>query len=159
MNQGEITTGRHRLRWIRPLRPAAIHPGARREAGRHGGNKPRRRHTPRQSGSVFPDMQEVDKLLARDDVDMVYIATPPFLHYPQALAALEAGKHVICEKPLAMTLEQADAMIDVARKRGRLLTVNLMQRYNPIFDAVKHLIQCPDAGRSLARIFRKLRFG
>ena len=52
---------------------------------------------------------------------MVYIATPPFLHYPQALAALEAGKHVICEKPLAMTLEQADAMIAVARKQGRLL--------------------------------------
>ena len=51
----------------------------------------------------IPDIEEVDKLLARDDVDLVYIATPPFLHHPQAIAALEAGKHVICEKPLAMT--------------------------------------------------------
>jgi len=46
----------------------------------------------------IPDIQDVDSLLARDDVDLVYIATPPFLHHPQALAALEAGKHVICEK-------------------------------------------------------------
>src|SRR6202453_2539357 len=72
-----------------------------------------------------PDIEDVNTLLARKEVDLVYIATPPFLHYPQALAALEAGKHVICEKPLAMTLEQADAMIKVARKQGRLLTVNL----------------------------------
>jgi predicted dehydrogenase len=88
-----------------------------------------------------PDIQDVDALLARDDVNMVYIATPPFLHAPQGLAALRAGKHVLCEKPLAITLEQADAMNEAARQRGLLLTVNLMQRYNPIFDAVKHLIQ------------------
>ena len=64
----------------------------------------------------IPDIQDVDQLLARDDVDMVYIATPPFLHAPQGLAALEAGKHVLCEKPLAMTLEQADAMIEATRE-------------------------------------------
>ena len=63
-----------------------------------------------------PDIQNVDVLLKRDDVDMVYIATPPFLHAPQGLAALAAGKHVLCEKPLAITLEQADAMIDIARE-------------------------------------------
>ena len=45
-------------------------------------------------------------LLALPDVDIIYIATPPFLHYPQAKRALEAGKHVICEKPLALTVEQ-----------------------------------------------------
>ena len=112
----------------------------------------RRPHMPPRERFGIPDIQDVDKLLARDDVDLVYIATPPFLHYPQALAALEAGKHVICEKPLAMTLAQADTMIAVARKRELLLTVNLMQRYNPIFDAVKHLIQIPDPGRTLARI-------
>ncbi len=54
----------------------------------------------------IPDIEEVDKLLARADVDLVYIATPPFLHYDQAIAALEAGKHVICEKPLAMTVRR-----------------------------------------------------
>jgi predicted dehydrogenase len=55
-----------------------------------------------------PDPVEVDALLANPDVDLVYIATPPFLHYAQARAALLAGKHVICEKPLAMTVEEAD---------------------------------------------------
>src|SRR5512135_2645197 len=54
----------------------------------------------------IPDIEEIDKMLARDNIDLVYIATPPFLHHSQALAALRAGKHVICEKPLAMTLVQ-----------------------------------------------------
>ena len=52
-------------------------------------------------------MENTDDLgvfLARHDLDIVYIATPPFLHHAQALAALEAGKHVIVEKPLAMTV-------------------------------------------------------
>src|SRR3979411_572868 len=62
----------------------------------------------------IPDTEDVDTLLGRDDLDLVYIATPPFLHHPQALAALAAGKHVICEKPLALNLEQADEMIALA---------------------------------------------
>ncbi len=95
-----------------------------------------------------PDIEDVDKLLARPDIDLVYIATPPFLHFPQALAALEAGKHVICEKPLAMTVEQADALIGVARKNDRVLVANLMQRYNPLYDAVNRLIQSQDARRT-----------
>ena len=100
----------------------------------------------------IPDIEEVDKLLARDDVDLVYIATPPFLHHPQAMAALEAGKHVICEKPLAMTLEQADAMIAAARKHDRLLVANLMQRYNPVYEAVGRLIQSQALGELAARL-------
>lgn len=51
-------------------------------------------------------VEEVDTLLARPDVDLAYIATPPFLHHEQALRALVAGKHVICEKPLAMNVGQ-----------------------------------------------------
>src|SRR6516225_3771960 len=78
----------------------------------------------------IPDIEDIDKLLARDDVDLIYIATPPFLHHRQVIAALEAGKHVICEKPLAMTVEEANEMVAVARKRDRLLIANLMQRYN-----------------------------
>src|SRR5262249_5370075 len=97
----------------------------------------------------IPDVQDIKQLLARDDVDLVYIATPPFLHYPQALAVLEAGKHVICEKPLAMTLAQADTMIELARKRKLLLAVNLMQRYNPIYEAVSRLIKSQILGEIL----------
>src|SRR3954471_15786552 len=101
----------------------------------------------------IPDIEDVDKLLARDDVDLVYIATPPFLHHTQAIAALEAGKHVICEKPLAMSLEQADAMIATAKKRDRLVVANLMQRYNPIYDAVGRLIQSQVLGEILHGFF------
>ena len=50
------------------------------------------------------NVDDVGELLRREDVDVVYIATPPFLHHSQAMAALEAGKHVIVEKPLAMTV-------------------------------------------------------
>jgi predicted dehydrogenase len=86
-------------------------------------------------------IEEIEGLLRRDDVDVVYIATPPFLHYPQALAALNAGKHVIVEKPLALTVAQADELVAVARQRDRLLVANLMQRYNPLFDSVRRLIE------------------
>jgi predicted dehydrogenase len=88
-----------------------------------------------------PDIEDVDALLGRDDIDLVYIATPPFLHYPQAMAALECGKHVICEKPLALTIEQADAMIPLAGRRDRLVVANLMQRYNPLYDAIARLVR------------------
>ena len=79
------------------------------------------------------DLQRADVLFARPDVDLVYIATPPFLHYEQARAALLAGKHVIVEKPLAVTMEQADEIVSLARDTRRLLVTNLMQRYNPLF--------------------------
>jgi predicted dehydrogenase len=94
----------------------------------------------------IPDIEDVGKMLARDDIDLVYIATPPFLHHPQAMEALRAGKHVICEKPLAMTVAQADEMIAEARRRDRLLVANLMQRYNPVSDAVGRLIQAKVLG-------------
>jgi predicted dehydrogenase len=87
-----------------------------------------------------PDLVEVEPLLASPKVDLIYIATPPFLHYPQALAALRAGKHVICEKPLALTVAQADELVALAQERGLLCIANLMQRYNPLFDSVRRLV-------------------
>ena len=95
------------------------------------------------------NVDDVGELLRRDDVDVVYIATPPFLHHPQAMAALEAGKHVIVEKPLALTVGQADELVAVARRRDRLLVANLMQRYNPLFDAVRRLVEARVLGEVL----------
>ncbi len=86
------------------------------------------------------EVQGLDALLNRADIDLVYIATPPFLHYEQGLRAVQAGKHVICEKPMAMSVAQADELVAAARQHDRLLVANLMQRYNPLFDAVKSLI-------------------
>src|SRR5262249_13313426 len=84
-----------------------------------------------------------------DEGGVVSIATPPFLHHPQAMAALEAGKHVIVEKPLALTVGQAAELIAVARRRDRLLVANLMQRYNPLFDAVRRLVEARALGEVL----------
>src|SRR5437868_6960173 len=95
------------------------------------------------------NVDDIGGLLRRADVDVVYIATPPFLHHPQALAALEAGKHVIVEKPLALTVGQADELIAAARRRDRLLVANLMQRYNPLFDAVRRLVEARVLGEVL----------
>src|SRR3954451_6479672 len=64
------------------------------------------------------DVEDVGALLRRDDVDLVYIATPPFLHHSQALMALEAGKHVICEKPLAPAIPQHVARISTPTPRS-----------------------------------------
>jgi predicted dehydrogenase len=96
---------------------------------------------------------DLDAFLSRDDLDLVYIATPPFLHHAQATAALKAGKHVIVEKPLAMSAEQADAMIELAQKQDRLVIANLMQRYNPLFDAVHRLIESKVLGAVLRGSF------
>jgi predicted dehydrogenase len=119
--------------------------------GMAGTNREAARAAARRFG--IPDIEDVDTLLARDDVDLVYIATPPFLHHPQALAALEAGKHVICEKPLAMTVEQADELLASARRQDRLVIANLMQRYNPVYDAVGRLIQSKVLGEVLHGYF------
>ena len=92
---------------------------------------------------------EVENLIQLDQVDLVYIATPPFLHYAQVRAALDAGKHVICEKPLALSLAQADELLHLARARDLLCVANLMQRYNPLFEAVRQLIDSNVIGECL----------
>jgi predicted dehydrogenase len=96
---------------------------------------------------------EVAELLARPDIHLVYIATPPFLHYTFAKQALLAGKHVLVEKPLATRLEHAEELLQLARQHGRLLITNLMQRYNPVFDQVARLLQQKPLGDLLHAYF------
>jgi predicted dehydrogenase len=95
------------------------------------------------------DVVEETALLANPEVDLVYIATPPFLHYRQAKAALLAGKHVICEKPLALSVAEADELVGLARQNDRLCIANLMQRYNPLFEAVRQVIESRALGAFL----------
>jgi predicted dehydrogenase len=101
----------------------------------------------------IPDLVDEDALLAREDINLVYISTPPFLHHPQAMKALRAGKHVICEKPLALNLTQADEMISLAREKHLLLIANLMQRYNPLYELIRRLCEAKILGEFLHGYF------
>lgn len=71
------------------------------------------------------------ELLRREDVDLVSICTPPNLHEEMVIAALQAGKYVICEKPIAHTLASADRIIAAARQYPGKLSVNYQLRYQP----------------------------
>ena len=82
------------------------------------------------------------ELFSKDDkVDVVYIATPPALHYRQSKAALLAGRHVICEKPAALTVHEAEELVELARDKKLLYVVNLMQRYNPLCQLVGRMVE------------------
>jgi predicted dehydrogenase len=92
----------------------------------------------------------LDELVARDDVDLVHIATPPSSHYQLALQCLRNGKHVLCEKPLAVTDQQADEMLAEASKRGLICPVNFVLRYNRVSNAVRRVIDSGALGRVLS---------
>ncbi|MFW6060716.1 MAG: Gfo/Idh/MocA family oxidoreductase [Phycisphaeraceae bacterium] len=74
-------------------------------------------------------------------VHIVHVATAPALHAEHATAALHAGKHVLCEKPIATTLVDAQHMIQAATERDRRLAINHMMRYGPMYEPVRQLIQ------------------
>jgi len=82
---------------------------------------------------------DIESLLRDPAVDVVALNTPPFLHGTQGLLALEAGKHLFCEKPLAITAEDGRRMIDRAASKGLSLTVNYVMRHNPFWAAAAEL--------------------
>ncbi len=90
------------------------------------------------------------ELISRDDVDIVHIATPPRSHYELAMAAIRAGKHVLCEKPLATSLQQGEELLAAAAAAGVILPVNFVLRYNPITEALKAVIDSGVLGGVLA---------
>ncbi|HEX2750280.1 MAG TPA: Gfo/Idh/MocA family oxidoreductase [Verrucomicrobiales bacterium] len=91
----------------------------------------------------------VDDLLADKRVDLVYLATPPFTHGLTGLAALNAGKHLLVEKPLAVTMGAASELVAASRARGLVLSVNLMMRHSPLCQSVKTLIDSNALGEPL----------
>ncbi len=80
------------------------------------------------------------EVLARDDIDAVDICLPTYLHAAVSVEALRQGKHVLCEKPMAVTLEEADAMITAAREANRVLMIGHVRRFDPRYTTVKHAL-------------------
>ena len=92
----------------------------------------------------YADWQE---LLADDDIDAVYVATPVSMHAEQTIAAAEAGKHVLCEKPMALTVAECDAMIAAAQANGVKLGVAYYRHHYPVIARMRQLIASGDVGQ------------
>lgn len=91
-----------------------------------------------------------EDVLARPDIDIVDICTPSFLHFPQALAALRAGKHVICEKPVAGSLAEIDALRRAeAASAGRIMPI-FQYRWGAGSRAARAIMEAGLAGRPIA---------
>ncbi len=93
------------------------------------------------------------QLLARPDVDVVYVATPHHLHREHLIAAARAGKHVLCEKPLGLTVAEAEEMVAICRDAGVLLGVCFHNRYHPAHVEARRLATHGELGPiSLVRV-------
>ena len=82
-----------------------------------------------------------EALLADPEIDVVYIALPNSLHVEWTVRALEAGKHVLCEKPLALTPEDVDRVADATRRTGRAAAEAFMYRHHPLTHTVAETIR------------------
>jgi len=91
----------------------------------------------------YADYQE---MLRREDVDAVTICTPHFLHAPMALKAMEYGKHVLVEKPMATSVMEADQMINMARGEDMKLGVVYQYRFHPVYEGIKRIIKDGELG-------------
>jgi predicted dehydrogenase len=83
------------------------------------------------------------------EFDAVVITTPTFTHAALAVAAANAGKHVLLEKPMALTLAECDAIIDAAERRGVILQLGFMRRFDPEFVAAAERIEAGEIGRPM----------
>ncbi len=103
-------------------------------------NETRARETAARFGvpHAYSDAQE---LIGRDDIDLVLVITPIEYHYPIAMAALDAGKHVYVQKTMATTYAEAKAMIETARDRGLTLVAAPGQMLAPAMQAMKRMVE------------------
>lgn len=79
----------------------------------------------------------LDEFLRDPELEVVSICTPHHLHAPQTVAAAEAGKHILCEKPMAISLKQADEMIAACRRNGVKLGIVFQLRFDPLYRRIK----------------------
>ncbi|MFD3927057.1 Gfo/Idh/MocA family protein [Streptomyces sp. NPDC058614] len=96
-----------------------------------------------QIDAAYPD---VDAVLSDDSIDVVHICTPNHLHVTQARDALLAGKHVVCEKPIATSAGEAQLLADTAAASGRIATVPFVYRYHPMVRELRARVTAGDFG-------------
>jgi len=87
-----------------------------------------------------------EELIQDPDIDAIYVPLPNHLHMEWSIKAMEAGKHVLCEKPIALNAEQAQQMADAAKKAGVHLAEAFMYRFHPRYDRIKEIIRSGEIG-------------
>jgi len=92
----------------------------------------------------------------RNDLDVILVCTPPHLHERISILAMQTGKHVLCEKPLARTLEECERMIKVSREAGKVLKCGFNHRHHPAILEAKRRVDAGEIGRPL---FIRSRYG
>ena len=97
--------------------------------------------------------QDIDEMLAKEDLDMVTIALPTYLHHDAAIKCLEHGVNVLCEKPMALTVSDCDEMIAAAEKAGKLLLIGQCLRFAGNYVYLKKLVEEKTYGDVIAAHF------
>jgi predicted dehydrogenase len=115
----------------------------------------KRRNKAATKHNVESSYDDYTKLVNDPKVDAVIVALPTPLHVPASLAAIEAGKHVICEMPLAPSLEEADRLIDAASRAGVVLMPSLTFRFTSNYVKAKELIAQGVLGNPTSVLYRE----
>jgi predicted dehydrogenase len=101
---------------------------------------------------------DYEALVADPNVDVIYVATPHSHHYQNARLALEAGKHVLCEKAFTVNAAQTKILVDIARKKNLFLMEAVWTRYFPLSIQIRELIQKGEIGE-VVRVVADTSFG
>ncbi|MDK4742696.1 Gfo/Idh/MocA family oxidoreductase [Rhizobium sp. CNPSo 3464] len=92
---------------------------------------------------------DYDAMLADPDLEAVIVATSDAYHVPMSIKALEAGKHVLCEKPIGVSVEEGEELADAVKRSGKILQVGHMKRFDPALQAARDFVH-NDIGQILA---------
>ena len=143
-DEGNILITEHPTDYMEIVAIADARPSNRERAFEGDGNEHRVGLTAAVGKSARADIKVYDNaadLLANPDVEAVVIAVPLNMHAPLTIQALEAGKHVLCEKLMGKTVGDCKDMIAAARKANRLLAVGHQRHYSVLYDNANHLVQ------------------
>lgn len=99
---------------------------------------------------------DLDELLSLEEIDAVSIASPTSTHGEIALKAIEHGKHVLIEKPMTSTLEEAEKIVDIAKSSNVIVSVGFIERFNPIISKSLTLIKSGELGELVLLSARRL---
>ncbi|MBA7510850.1 Inositol 2-dehydrogenase/D-chiro-inositol 3-dehydrogenase [subsurface metagenome] len=100
--------------------------------------------------SIYKAYGDYKELLEDKTIEVVHICTPNHLHYPMVKQALLTGKHVVCEKPLAVSSEQGKELLELVKRTGLTAAVHFNLRFYPLMQQAKAMIEAGELGRILA---------